>query len=249
MNKTKHPIERMVGPVDHIFTSEAVFQDAWFTDHCLPNLYEDCPKVREDWLEGRIKPKPIHAFFRKVWPHEGAVRMTFFPRKVYRVVDDGVDEKGEKKLKRIYYWKYDLKSRSILRNSRPPTAKTTWKYRVYPGTRRTFLTSSPAAQDYFLHDSVWKVHRYHNEEIGAEHRRRESQVPFLVGDWSDSVKHIPFDVGGILRFEAVAFDELSGRMMFASPDVKDVDVVEFSRPPKQGKICVRFVVGRYAKML
>ena len=228
------PVEHTVSPAKHILMNTARFKEVWITDVCLPNLYEDCPEVRDDWWGQGIKPKPLHVFLRQFAPCEGIARMTLFPRRRCLVINQGVVGDGINLQKRIYYWRYDFSRRSTFETFAPP--KENWRCRIYPGTFRPLLTSAPRLHaDFFLHESVWSVHRLRNPESIAKKRIGRFESRYTVCDWDESMEPIPFDIGGTLRFEAIAFDELSGRMLFSRPGQKEIEVIDFSRPPKKGE--------------
>ena len=225
--------ERAVTPADSLFTSEAPIKDSiWITEPCPPNLYADCTDIRADWLEGRSKPKPITAFLRsrhEASGEEALLRMTFYARLVdYSDIglgEDGTEGHGS-------YWKYDLRNRTVYRST-PTESKL--RYRAYPGTHRTLLTTAPSVYDYMLHDSVWGVHRYHDDELMAERRKIEFPKPFVVPDAESAVRDVPMEIGGTRQFEAVAWDEISGRILFARPDQREVEVVDLARARPKGE--------------
>ncbi|KIP08863.1 hypothetical protein PHLGIDRAFT_34752 [Phlebiopsis gigantea 11061_1 CR5-6] len=224
--------ERAVAPVDSLFISEASIKDnIWITEPCLPNLYADCSDVRTDWLRGRTKPKPITTFLRSRHDSSGEealLRMTFYPRLVdYSNI--GLEEGGAGM--HASYWKYDLRNRTVYRSS-PSEGRL--RYRAYPGTHRTLLTTAPSAYDCMLHDSVWSIHRYHSNELMAERRKIEFPKSFVVPDAEGAVRDISMEIGGTRQFEAVAWDEFSGRILFARPDQREIEVVDLARaPPKE----------------
>lgn len=242
-NKDNRRAEFHLAVTDSFTMLDDKFADIQITDHCMPNWIDDSviPDVRANWQADEWKLRTISAFCRATAPDEGLLRITFYPRKVDIIVPPTPavtpntsttllnGEELEIKKPPAYMWRYDINWTSPIRFIE---AHLNTQYRILPGSLRTLLytvpwddiTSTPLALHFY---------RYHDREVFAE----EPEVMDVDQTPRYPVQRLPFEFQGEQRFQAVAWDETTGRIVFSMPKNTRVVVLDFAKRPREGAFC------------
>ena len=208
-------------------------ENVHITDPCTAN-WPDAEVRGKPWLRDQHgELQPINIFF--VMDSGGVSRVTLFSKKT----------SFEPPLDPIIHWRYDLGHRTPLRREYLPSELGRWA--VIPGSRRSWFYSTHWKREW--RDWVDATYRYHDPEIIAPEDREEPLLPHPPQEWLNvsGLKEIKFELGDTgTRFESIAFDEMTGRMMFAKPDHMEVTVLDLSREINQGKHSV-YTIGVHAQ--
>lgn len=168
---------------------------------------------------------PISIFF--LHDSFGASRVTLYPKKT----------RCGSPQEPITHWRYDLTSASPLRREGAPTDKQRWV--VIPGIRRTWFYATHWRREW--RDWVDATYRYHDPETIITEDREEKPLPHRTVQLStiSRLQEMPCPLDDVYnRFEHIAFDETTGRMMFAKPDYREVSVVDLSRELKTDELAL-----------